>query len=68
MFAKDGPIAAAMDRYRVRPSQVEMAKAVEQCISREGVLLAEAGTGTGVFQGHRVFGSRAQSFHQCGVS
>lgn len=47
MFAEGGPIATAMERYRVRPSQTAMAKAVEQCLSEEGVLLAEAGTGTG---------------------
>jgi ATP-dependent DNA helicase DinG len=48
MFSNQGPIATAMDgRYRIRPSQIEMAKAVEQCIDRQGVLLAEAGTGTG---------------------
>ena len=47
MFAPDGPIATALDRYTVRGSQIAMAKAVESCIEREGVLLAEAGTGTG---------------------
>ena len=47
LFAANGPLAAVMSGYRVREAQVHMAEAVEQCIVNEGVLLAEAGTGTG---------------------
>jgi ATP-dependent DNA helicase DinG len=36
-----------MAGYESRPSQLEMAAAVERCLSSEGVLLIEAGTGTG---------------------
>ncbi len=36
-----------MAGYESRPSQLEMASAVERCLSSEGVLLIEAGTGTG---------------------
>ena len=42
-----GPFARAMAGYESRPSQLEMAAAVERCLSSEGVLLIEAGTGTG---------------------
>jgi ATP-dependent DNA helicase DinG len=46
-FAPDGPLAAALDRYEQREAQVLMTTAVEQTFERGGVLLAEAGTGTG---------------------
>jgi ATP-dependent DNA helicase DinG len=36
-----------MAGYESRPSQLEMAGAVERCLKTEGVLLIEAGTGTG---------------------
>jgi ATP-dependent DNA helicase DinG len=42
-----GPFAKAMPGYEARPSQLEMARAVERCLDSEGVLLIEAGTGTG---------------------
>jgi ATP-dependent DNA helicase DinG len=42
-----GPFARAMPGYESRPSQLEMASAVERCLNSEGVLLIEAGTGTG---------------------
>jgi ATP-dependent DNA helicase DinG len=42
-----GPFARTLAGYEARPSQLEMASAVERCLSSEGVLLIEAGTGTG---------------------
>jgi ATP-dependent DNA helicase DinG len=42
-----GPFARIMPGYESRPSQLEMASAVERCLNSEGVLLIEAGTGTG---------------------
>jgi len=42
-----GPFARALPGYEARPSQLEMARAVERCLNSEGVLLIEAGTGTG---------------------
>ncbi len=36
-----------MPGYEVRPGQVAMARAVEAVLSRGGILLVEAGTGTG---------------------
>src|SRR3954464_10843925 len=42
-----GPFARALPGYESRPSQLEMASAVERCLNSEGVLLIEAGTGTG---------------------
>ena len=42
-----GPLAAAIRDYRSRPFQLEMAEAVATAISENGVLIAEAGTGTG---------------------
>ena len=46
-FASDGPLARAMPDFEPRAGQVEMADAVAQVFERGGVLLAEAGTGTG---------------------
>ena len=47
IFSADGPLASLSEGYRVRPSQVELALAVEQTIESGGTLVAEAGTGTG---------------------
>lgn len=47
IFAPDGPLARTLDNYEPREAQVEMARAVELCIDGGGVILAEAGTGTG---------------------
>jgi ATP-dependent DNA helicase DinG len=47
IFAADGPLARAIPAYKVRTQQVEMARAVAQTIEACGVLVAEAGTGTG---------------------
>ncbi|HEX7052502.1 MAG TPA: ATP-dependent DNA helicase [Burkholderiales bacterium] len=46
-FADDGPLAAALPGYRARREQLEMALAIHEAIERAGVLVAEAGTGTG---------------------
>jgi ATP-dependent DNA helicase DinG len=46
-FAPDGPIARALAGFEARPGQLEMAAAVAAAIGEGGVLLAEAGTGTG---------------------
>jgi ATP-dependent DNA helicase DinG len=46
-FAKGGPIAAALPGFEPRPGQLEMAGAVSKVFAQGGVLLAEAGTGTG---------------------
>ena len=47
IFSADGPLASLSEGYRVRPSQVDLARAVEQTIESGGTLVAEAGTGTG---------------------
>lgn len=47
MFSADGPLARAVRDFRSRPFQIEMAEAVEAVIADRGVLVAEAGTGTG---------------------
>lgn len=47
IFSADGPLASLSEGYRVRPSQVELARAVQQTIESGGTLVAEAGTGTG---------------------
>lgn len=47
IFATDGPLARAIQDFRSRPFQIEMAEAVAQAIAGNGVLVAEAGTGTG---------------------
>ena len=46
-FAPDGPLARAVPDFEPRAGQVEMAAAVARAFERGGVLLAEAGTGTG---------------------
>ncbi len=47
LFADDGPLAAQIPGYRLRPQQLEMAQAILDAIQRDAVLVAEAGTGTG---------------------
>src|SRR5438105_14099127 len=47
VFAPGGLLAAAIAGYRKRPEQVEMAQAIGEAIESTGVLVAEAGTGTG---------------------
>jgi ATP-dependent DNA helicase DinG len=47
VFAAEGPLAASIPGYRVRPQQVEMAARIEAAIRDSRVLVAEAGTGTG---------------------
>jgi ATP-dependent DNA helicase DinG len=46
-FAPDGALARALPDFEPRAGQVEMAAAVARAFERGGVLLAEAGTGTG---------------------
>jgi ATP-dependent DNA helicase DinG len=46
-FTPDGPLARALPDFEPRDSQGAMAAAVAQVFERGGVLLAEAGTGTG---------------------
>ena len=43
----EGPIAAALDAYEMRPQQREMAEAIEQAFARGEHLAVEAGTGVG---------------------
>jgi ATP-dependent DNA helicase DinG len=47
LFAETGPLARAIPGYKLRPQQVEMARAVAEAIDSPGLLIAEAGTGTG---------------------
>src|ERR1700716_259694 len=46
-FAADGPLAARVAGFKLRPQQLERAAAIHDAIERTGVLVAEAGTGTG---------------------
>lgn len=46
-FADDGPLAQAIGSYRPRAGQVAMGKAVDEAMRNYGMLVAEAGTGTG---------------------
>ncbi len=46
-FAADGPLAAAIGGFRPRSQQLEMAERIAAVIRDNGVLVAEAGTGTG---------------------
>jgi ATP-dependent DNA helicase DinG len=47
IFSPQGPLATRIANFRHRDSQVEMAVKIEAAINRAGVLIAEAGTGTG---------------------
>lgn len=47
LFGPKGPLAARIADFRHRDSQIEMAEKIEATINRAGVLIAEAGTGTG---------------------
>jgi ATP-dependent DNA helicase DinG len=62
-FADTGPLARAIAQFEPRDGQREMARAVADVLRNGGVLLAEAGTGTGktmaylvpaILSGHRV--------------
>ncbi len=47
IFSADGALALAVESFRVREGQLEMAHAVAAAIEKNTVLVAEAGTGTG---------------------
>jgi ATP-dependent DNA helicase DinG len=47
IFSAEGPLARAIPAFKTRAQQVEMARAVARAIEARGVLIAEAGTGTG---------------------
>jgi ATP-dependent DNA helicase DinG len=46
-FAAGGALAASVRGFKVRPQQLEMARAIHDAMAATGVLIAEAGTGTG---------------------
>ncbi len=46
-FGPEGPLAAALEGYELRPSQLEMAQAVKRALLEPSVALVEAPTGTG---------------------
>jgi ATP-dependent DNA helicase DinG len=47
VFSADGPLARHIPGYKSRQQQIEMAQAIAETIENHGVLVAEAGTGTG---------------------
>lgn len=47
LFSAAGPLGQAVDGFRPRQSQTEMAKTIAQAIANQQALIAEAGTGTG---------------------
>jgi ATP-dependent DNA helicase DinG len=47
VFAPGGPLSLALDGFEARAAQLDMAAAVADVFADGGVLLAEAGTGTG---------------------
>jgi ATP-dependent DNA helicase DinG len=47
VFAPGGPLSTALEGFEARSAQLQMAAAVADVFSDGGVLLAEAGTGTG---------------------
>jgi ATP-dependent DNA helicase DinG len=47
IFAASGPLTQAAPGYRSRPQQIEMAQSIARVLDEQGVLICEAGTGTG---------------------
>jgi ATP-dependent DNA helicase DinG len=47
IFSQEGPLAAAIPGFRTRDQQIEMAERIAAAIEDSGILIAEAGTGTG---------------------
>lgn len=47
IFSPQGPLADSVSHYRPRQAQLELAQAISQTVAEAGVLIAEAGTGTG---------------------
>lgn len=47
IFSRNGPLARAVSGFRRRDQQVAMARAIAETMESCGVLVAEAGTGTG---------------------
>ncbi|HNP51080.1 MAG TPA: ATP-dependent DNA helicase [Nitrosomonas nitrosa] len=47
IFSVNGLLASTIPGYRVRPQQLSMAESIAETIAHHGVLVAEAGTGTG---------------------
>jgi ATP-dependent DNA helicase DinG len=47
LLGPTGPLARGVPGYEHRPGQIRMARAVQDVLERDGVLLIEAGTGTG---------------------
>src|SRR5688572_11200454 len=47
VFGADGPLASSVRGFKLRPQQLEMARAIHDAMAGTGVLIAEAGTGTG---------------------
>ncbi|RME32533.1 MAG: ATP-dependent DNA helicase, partial [Gammaproteobacteria bacterium] len=47
VFAPDGPLSRRLRGYQPRPQQQEMAERIAATIDSRGVLVCEAGTGTG---------------------
>jgi ATP-dependent DNA helicase DinG len=54
LFAADGALARCLPEFEARRGQVELAEAVADTLENGGVLLAEAGTGTGKTLGYLV--------------
>lgn len=46
-FAEHGSLSLALPGFRVRAGQIEYARAVARAVAERGILVAEAGTGTG---------------------
>lgn len=47
LLGPTGPLARGVSGYEHRPGQIKMARAVQDVLEHDGVLLIEAGTGTG---------------------
>ena len=47
VFASDGQLSKQIPGFRARAQQLEMAQAIAETIEKNGLLVAEAGTGTG---------------------
>ncbi|NTV43772.1 MAG: ATP-dependent DNA helicase, partial [Syntrophobacteraceae bacterium] len=53
-FGPQGLLAKKLKLFEFRPPQLEMAQAVHECLSENGTLFVEAGTGTGKTWGYLI--------------
>ena len=54
ILGKDGLLAHSLEDFEFRPSQIQMAQLINDCVQRKDFVIIEAGTGTGKTLGYLV--------------